>query len=88
MKYVNGEIIKIGDVVWYCSRTTICRIAAIIEDQKSIDHWSLDKKGVFLCDDPLATRMECNIFVSEDIFKYDDIAVVSDVDWKKYLIDR
>jgi hypothetical protein len=73
MRYLSGVEIKVGDLVWYMNRTTTCRVSEIIDTPTKLSSWGLDKYGIFLCCDPSADVLENNIFVAQELFKFDDI---------------
>jgi hypothetical protein len=58
------------------NRTTTCRVSEIIDTADKLSIWGLDKYGIFLCCDPLADLLTQDIFVSEEVFIFDDITPV------------
>lgn len=87
MKYLDGKSIRVGDVVWYCYKTVICRVVQVIENEDELIGWGLEpgNYGIFLSSNPLSTVFDCDVYVSEKNFMYDNIEIVSDDEWYNFI---
>ncbi len=80
MRYPDGVIVKVGDVIWWDEGASVGKVAEIVETPDSLNAWGVEHPGILICCNPLRDLPSCDVFHPQRLFFDEGVAVLTDAE--------
>ncbi len=76
MRYPDGAIVCLGDLIWWNEGTQKGKVALIVETKEKQLEWGLSENGIFISVNYSNEELSADVFYSEDSFDDEGIGKV------------
>ena len=76
MNYVDGSVMKVGDLIWWNEGCNRGRVALILETAEDLAEWGLRNYGFFISTDEHSENLKCVVYYHETDIEDEGIALI------------